>query len=352
MRTMKQGPLSDLIDQGAGVVKGIGRNLPIIGGLFKQATTVAAPASIGVALPQSTFNFIGRPQQTADYDTTRGVRISGSGLFTATLTQVFTPAGVTPIPDVSTLLAAGATLPRYYVAIVPQNVDPRLAEITKTFQFYAFRVLDFVYVPSVGTQTQTSLVLAVSQDAEEYLQIPSPFQTQGLEMNTAMFTPAWQTATMRYEHPGTKTWKTNLEESGAVADFYQAQLCGIVSSTSTGTGTGFTYAPLGKIYVKYVIDLYEPQPVEVIVSTLDNPDSGFFIPGLEEETEEKEDPRTAGLRLMGIDVRKPARRGRETGTLRPGVLVRTTRIPTKVDPLRVANSATLDASGPTPAVEA
>lgn len=304
---MRQGPLSDLLDLGAGAVKGIGRNLPVIGGLFKNATTVAAPAAVGVALPQATFNFVGRPQPTADYDTTRGVRISGGGLFTATLAILAAPSESTGIVDAPALVPAAGTNARFYVAIVPTNVDPRLAEISATFQFYAFRMLEFVYVPSVGTDRTTSLVLAVSQDAEEYLQIPNPTQTQALEMNTALMTPVWQTSSMRYEHPGTKTWRTNLLESGAVGDFYQAQLTAVISSSVPGTAPGFVLLPCGKLYVKYVIDLYEPQPVEVTTTTLDNPDSGFFVPEVEEEV--KLDERTALLMASGMGG-VPARRRR------------------------------------------
>jgi hypothetical protein len=302
----RQGPLSDLIDMGAGAVKGIGRNLPIIGGLFKNAATVAAPSAVGVVLPQATFNFIGRPQATADFDTTRGVRISGGGLFTYTLTSFHVNPAVSPLPDIPTFVnSVGQTF--YYVPIVPQNVDPRLAEITATFQFYAFRAIDFIYVPSVGTQEPTSLVLAVSQDAEEYMQIPSPFQTQALEMNTAMFTPVWQTNTMRYEHPGTKTWKTNLDEAGAVSDFYQGQLVGVISSSIADLPVAAppVRRPLGKVYVRYVIDLYEPQPVDNLPQFLTNPDSGFFTPVVEEEVKLTE--REAQLVSMG--VRFPRKRG-------------------------------------------
>lgn len=306
---MKQGPLSDLIDTGAGVVKGIGRNLPIIGGLFRNGpATVSAPASIGVVLPQATFNFVGRPQPVADYDTTRGVRISGAGLFTSTLVQTHSTNSFPAVTDIATLFPVGATNATFYVAVVPTNVDPRLAEISATFQFYAFRMIEFVYVPAVGTESVNSIVLAVSQDAEEYLQIPTPFQTQALEMNTAMFTPVWQTNSMRYEHPGTKTWRTNLLEAGAVSDFYQAQLVGVVSASINDSPTTANFTtPLGKIYVKYVIDLYEPQPVEVLAATLDNPPSGFFIPVEPSILEEKEDARTAFLRGTGVKVERPVR---------------------------------------------
>jgi len=315
VRTMnRQGPLSDLIDMGAGAVKGIGRNLPIIGGLFKNAMTVSAPSAVGVVLPQATFNFIGRPQPTADYDTTRGVRISGGGLFTYTLVSTHTASTVTVIPDIPVFInSVGQTF--YYVPIVPQNVDPRLAEITATFQFYAFRAIDFIYVPAVGTQTPTQLVLSVSQDAEEYLQIPSPFQTQALEMNTAMFTPAWQTNSMRYEHPGTKTWKTNLDEAGAIGDFYQGQLVGVLSQSVSDlpVGSPVVRYPLGKVYVKYVIDLYEPQPVNNLPQFLTNPDSGFLEPV--EEAESKQSERVTQLESVGVVV--PQMRGRSRQVASP-----------------------------------
>lgn len=241
----------------------------------KEVMAVTAPSAIGFQLPASTFNIIGRPLATADYDTTRGIRISGSGLANFTITNV--ARNLAGLLDTAVPTAVAS---QFYIPVVPGNVDPRLYQIAKTFQFYAFRTLEFVYVPAVGTNVVNNVAWGISQDAEEFLQIPTPSQQQVLEFNYAATTPAWQTSTLRYEHPGTKTWTTNYlgDEPGPVSQFYQAQISAVFSAPYTPTGpTAPTTLTTGTVFVKYVIDLYEPQPVEdVLAGHAVNPDNGYI----------------------------------------------------------------------------
>jgi hypothetical protein len=238
----------------------------------RDVLAVTAPSAVGFTLPSATFNIIGRPLATADYDTTRGIRISGSGLASFSITNnnrnasgLFDNNAVPPAPR-----------QQFYIPVVPGNIDPRLYQIAKTFQFYAFRELKLVYVPAIGTTYVNNLAWGISQDAEEFLQIPNPTQQQVLEFNTAGTTPAWQTSTLQYHHPGTKTWTTNYtgSEPGPVSQFYQAQICAVFSNTR-GVGEGDVVT--GTVYVTYVIDLYEPQPVDdLIAGHASNPENGYI----------------------------------------------------------------------------
>lgn len=254
---------------------------PVLGVGWKKATrsrvssmpkTVAMPATIGLQLPTATFNVVGRPQANADFDTTRGLRMSGSGLANFIVANGAVSGGVPPsFSGLSDYLGNAV----WYIPVVPGNIDPRLYQICKCFQFYAFRNLTFTYVPTVGTNRSNSVAIGISQDPEEYLQIPTPTQQQILEFNTSTTTPAWQTASLSYAHPGTKTWFTNYTgtEPGPVAQFYQAQ---IAAAFNTITPAGQERAT-GTFFVTYVIDLYEPQPVEdVVAGSAVNPRDGYI----------------------------------------------------------------------------
>jgi len=240
--------------------------------MSRDVMAVTAPSAVGFSLPSATFNIIGRPLATADYDTTRGIRISGSGL--ACFSVVNSPRDFRGLYDTR---AAAPVAAQYYIPVVPGNIDPRLYQIAKTFQFYAFRTLTLVYVPNVGTTRAGNIAWGISQDSEEFLQIPAPTQQQVLEFNTAGTTPVWQTTTLEYNHPGTKTWTTNYTgtESGPVSQFYQAQIAAVCSALSTATPTVPDIT--GTVYVTYVIDLYEPQPVEDLLSgAASNPPTGYI----------------------------------------------------------------------------
>lgn len=238
----------------------------------RDIMAVTAPSAVGFTLPPATFNIIGRPLATADYDTTRGIRISGSGLASFSIVNNFrNSAGLF---DNNAVPPAPAQ--QYYIPVVPGNIDPRLYQIAKTFQFYAFRELKLVYVPAVGTDYVNNFAWGISQDAEEFLQIPTPTQQQVLEFNTAGTSPAWQTSTLQYHHPGTKTWTTNYtgSEPGPVSQFYQAQICSVFSKTRSVDENEIV---TGTVYVTYVIDLYEPQPVEDLVAGhATNPENGYI----------------------------------------------------------------------------
>lgn len=225
---------------------------------------------MGVVLPRSGFNIIGRPQAIADFSTTRGVRISGNGLTNFWAFQASTgDPGTEPAFSVR---GPTGRINTYYVPVIPTNIDPRLGIMASTFQFFAFRSLTITYVPSCGTNTVNSMAFGVCQDSELYLRFPFPTQQQVLEVNAATLTPFWQSASVTYSHSGSKTWITALPDSGETGsanDFYQAQ---IVGSTNSFGDLGVR----GYFYVSYVIDLYEPSPVPAPISGVLNPANGLI----------------------------------------------------------------------------
>jgi len=141
-------------------------------------------------------------------------------------------------------------------------IDPRAFAIATTFQYYAVRELRLTYMPQVGTSSTAAmsmLCLAISQDAEEHLDVPEPTQTQLLEQNVAMACPTWQTFTLEYKHTGVKLWRVNPEAEGSLDETVQCLLGGVLSVRDPGTEQG---PKLGSLFCEAVMDLYEPQPIE------------------------------------------------------------------------------------------
>jgi len=247
----QQGPLSHLIDLGAGAIKGIGKGM--LPGLFKSAM-VTAPNNVGVSAPRAFYKIGTGAQQIAEFDPDRSVRITGCGLFADGLSRnpsysiyPFTPDAVNPFPA--------------WRGVSPMSVDPRMMQLAVTYQFYAFRALRFTYIPETGTSgpvTQVNLALGISQDSQEFIDLPTPSLTQMLEQNQSILTPVWCTTTISYSHDGTRVWRTDPAGEGTIDSVVQCLIGGVLSNTSTVD----TQGKLGELYVEYICDLYEPQPVE------------------------------------------------------------------------------------------
>jgi len=245
-----QGPLSNLVDLGANTIKGIGRG--IVPGLFKT-TMAEAPNNVGIVAPRAMFKISNNPQRIAEFDPDRSIRVSGCGLFTDPLTRVatrniyvFNPTAVNPFPA--------------WRGISPMSIDPRMMQIAITYQYYSFRMLRFTYIPVTGTSgpvSQTSLGLGISQDSQEFIDLPTPTLTQMLEQNNSILTPAWCPTTLSYVHDGTRVWRTDPASEGTIDEVVQCLLGAVLSVNTTEDSEG----GLGDLYVEYVCDLYEPQPV-------------------------------------------------------------------------------------------
>lgn len=204
---------------------------------------VTAPASEGFIIPRSHFGFAGKPQALADYDQDRAVRVTGCGLFFAPVTA----GSATPAAG----FGGGTT---YWVGITPTDIDPRLANIEKIFQFYAIRELRLSYIPAVGATTAVQVALGIAQDTQIQIAIPAPTQSQVLELNTSILTPAWQVATMTYTHRGTKLFNCYA----AAAEENDTKLQASLTAVLLGAIASTTY---GQLYVEYIVDFYEPTPI-------------------------------------------------------------------------------------------
>jgi len=240
-----------LIDLGADTVKGIGRG--ILPGLFKT-TMVSAPSSVGIVAPRATYRVGTNAQRLADYDPDRSMRLTGNGMLwdpifvRSTDDGVFTPiASVNPYPK--------------WRGISPLSVDPRAFELAKTFQFYAFRLLRFTYIPATGSSgdlASRNIAFGISQDAQEFVDLPDPNLVQMLEQNKSVLTPAWTPCTLSYEHDGTRTWRVDPTGQGTIDEMVQCLLGGV---TNRRAASGEPVS-IGNFYMEYILDLYEPQPVE------------------------------------------------------------------------------------------
>lgn len=246
-----QGPLSNIVDTAANTIKGIGRG--VLPGLFKTMM-VDAPTNVGIVAPRATYRMSNQAQRLADFDPDRSIRITGNGLFADAVMRrngepgLFLPiAGVNPFPA--------------WRGVSPLSVDPRAFEVAITYQFYAFRLLRFTWIPSTGTSgelTQVNLAFGISQDSQEYIDLPNPQPVQMLEQNRSILTPAWTPCTLTYEHDGTRTWSTNPNGEGTIDEFTQCLFGGVAS----GPGIPGEEHTIGQLYMEYVLDLYEPQPVQ------------------------------------------------------------------------------------------
>jgi hypothetical protein len=205
---------------------------------------VTAPASEGFVIPRAHFGFSGQPQKMADYDSDRAVRITGCGLYNQAV-----------IAGSSTPAAGFGSTAQYWRPITPAFVDPRLSNIEKVFQFYAFREVRVTYVPAVGATTVGQLALGIAQDSELSVgAFPTPTQTQVLELNTSILTPMWQVATMTYTHTGVKLWECYASAGEEADTGFQGEMAAVLLGGIAST----TY---GQLYVEYIVDFYEPCPV-------------------------------------------------------------------------------------------
>lgn len=244
---------SSLIDFGADTLKGIGRTL--LPSMFKgQVQTMAqAPNNVGVVVPRSQFEAVGKAQSLADFDPGRSIRLRGNGKLWDYINRKPGSTGIfQEVPLVNPY--------RHYRGINVFSLDPRLFEIAKTYQYYAIRALRVTYIPVTGTTSAgaigASIAFGISQDALEYIDLPTPNATQVLEQNISTMSPIWMPFTVSYEHDGTRVWNTDPTTPGPINQ--QSTQLLLVGAYSDGTVAAETY--IGEMYVDYVVDLYEPQP--------------------------------------------------------------------------------------------
>jgi len=150
--------------------------------------------------------------------------------------------------------------------IAPTEIDPRLAAVSQTYQFYAFRKLVLKYIPFVGTATTGGLYMAIAKDTE---QAEANFATIGpttggsagtpqdiLEYDPSLMTAVWQPAELTFQHNGTELWETYPNGEEPIDKRLQAAIVLIVESVPAAS----TPAVFGHLWLEYEVDFYIPGP--------------------------------------------------------------------------------------------
>jgi hypothetical protein len=150
--------------------------------------------------------------------------------------------------------------------VAPTEIDPRLAAVSQTYQFYAFRRIRVIYIPFVGTSTAGGLYLGIAKDTEQAANTfavigASTGDTAGtpqdiLEYDPSLMTAVWQPSTLEFQHSGTALWETYPNGEEPVNERLQAALVGIVEAVVTDT-TPMIY---GHLWLEYEVDFYVPGP--------------------------------------------------------------------------------------------
>jgi hypothetical protein len=155
---------------------------------------------------------------------------------------------------------------RGYAVIAPTEIDPRLAAVSQTYQFYAFRRIILRYIPFVGTSTNGGLYMAIAKDTE---QAEASFAVVGastgdsvgtpqdvLEYDPSLMTAVWQPAMLDFQHKGTELWETYPNGEEPTDKRLQASLVAIIEAVVTNT----TPMIFGHLWFEYEVDFYIPGP--------------------------------------------------------------------------------------------
>jgi hypothetical protein len=212
--------------------------------------------------PRSYFSTSSSAQKMVQQDSKNSIRVhgcalygSGVNLYTTNTTSVSEHGGfgTSSLPD------------RGYALIAPTEIDPRLAAVSQTYQFYAFRKLVLKYIPFVGTSTTGGLYMAIAKDTEQaeanFALIGSATPSAGtpqeiLEYDPSLMTAVWQPAELTFQHNGTELWETYPNGEEPIDKRLQAAIVLIVES-SLAVSTAVTF---GHLWLEYEVDFYIPGP--------------------------------------------------------------------------------------------
>jgi hypothetical protein len=233
---------------------------------------VSAPSSIGYVANSNTFSISQNVQRQADQDWQNGVRCAGSALLNQ-LVYFYSTSYDAPVPlpnGYTGGLASSSAAGRGWSYLAPNEIDPRLSALVSCYQYYAFRRLCLKYIPSVGTNTQGTLFLAIAKDPEEavtlYTNIGGSSSSPGagtiqdvMDTDPSVATPVWQPAMLEFVHRGNKLWETFSNTEEPIVARLQAAFVALLQITITGSATP-TFGFYGNLYLEYEIDLYVPGP--------------------------------------------------------------------------------------------
>jgi len=219
----------------------------------------------------------------AEYDTKRGIRVSGSGLaaFTARSFPTVVDGSVPGFFDRVTGIFS------FYIPITPRNVDARLNQIADTYQYYAFRKLTMSYIPNCGSSQSGTYAYAMSQDSDQPYELRGPTQPNILQFNWSTMAPAWQPTSLTMKHTGSKLWDTNSASATQVGDVTKYFQGVFVSAYDATVQTG-DRSETGNFHFTYVIDFYQPHPAQFASLQIEQcPPCGLFPDPCERERVEE-----------------------------------------------------------------
>jgi hypothetical protein len=220
------------------------------------------PAAFGFVAPRSYFRTSAAAQRTVQQDSKNAIRVHGCALYgsgvnvfsTNTATTEHGGFGTSSLPD------------RGYSLIAPTEIDPRLAAVSQTYQFYAFRRIILKYIPFFGTSTTGGLYMAIAKDTE---QAESAFALIGastgatpgtpqdvLEYDPSLMTAVWQPAELTFQHNGTELWETYPNGEEPVDKRLQAAIV-LTEESALTSGTPLVF---GHLWLEYEVDFYIPGP--------------------------------------------------------------------------------------------
>jgi hypothetical protein len=187
-----------------------------------------------------------------DQDPEQSVRVAGRDLFDL------------PIKSGSTTAAAGfGGVANYYVNVGPIEISARLANLEEMFIFYAIRHLRFFYAPATASTSTTQIAIGYTTEENVVVaSIPTPTQTQVMEMESSCLSSAWQPFCFEMKHEGTRLYLTSTGGGQATdIEFQGALACTLLNGVASTT--------YGQLWVEYVIDFYKPTPLLSTPSWLD-----------------------------------------------------------------------------------
>jgi hypothetical protein len=234
------------------------------GTLARMANQVGGiPAAFGFVAPKSYFRTSSAAQKLADQDSLSAIRCHGCALF-GTGISAYTTAGAANTDHGG--FGTSSAIDRGYAVIAPTEIDPRLAALSQTYQFYAFRKIILKYIPFVGTSTNGGLYAAIAKDTEQaeanFAIVGASTGNSGgtpqdvLNYDPSFMTAIWQPAELLFTHTGTALWETYPNGEEPIDKRLQAAIVAITETTISNT-TAYVY---GHLWLEYEVDFYVPGP--------------------------------------------------------------------------------------------
>lgn len=209
---------------------------------------VYAPSSVSSVGAPSSFRVMGAAPPTTDYDSSEGIRFSGSMEFGGPVRT-----GSDYSEDAKNGgLSSTTALAWYPIRPGSLGVSTRIYVFGSIFAAYRFSYVRFRYVPASPSTDTAQVYFALAQDADDLEAATGAVPAMVREFGVSAVTPSWQGCEIVYRDNGKRTW---LNDSQDVDDL-RNQL-GLVCVIRGGT-TSKTY---GRFEIDYVVDMYYPKPI-------------------------------------------------------------------------------------------